>query len=408
MAQELSVVPGLKSAAASLQSLGLEFAVADDLLKRNGVTRLVNLTGLDTIDVPVWSCVRPNSRSLAVSFGKGLTHGQAQASAMMEAMESAFAEDRQTLVNLFASVGELERQGINTVPLQALSRCRFHHVDREAQLGWVRGTSLKTREEVLAPFELIGLDYTKSALSAAFRMSTIGLGAGRTWQDAVCHAILELIEHDAVAILELIPALADALPAERYRPGFSERLDEALELFKPAGIEPIFRSVSSQIGIPVAMCSIPRLSAMGPDRTCAGFAARESLEDAALAALLEAAQVRMTIIAGARDDLKWSDYQQAGHFFDPAPALVPSADNSPLFGVAREKPPTKLTLQEILRRLGQAGIDNLYAFPLTRAGDPIHVVRVLAEGLDVADQDSGMNLGQSALSTLLKLSFAVQ
>lgn len=406
----LSAVPGLTSATTALEHLGLEFTVANELLSRTGVTRLVNLTGLDTINVPVWSCVRPQSRSLAVSFGKGSRDIQAQTSAMMEAMESAFAEDRQTLVSLLASVGELEREGVKTVPLLTLSRCRFENLDRGVQLGWVRGTSLKTCDQVLAPFELVGLDYTKEkdALSAAFRMSTIGLGAGRTWEGAVCHALMELIEHDAVAILELMPALADALPAERYRTGFSEKLDQALELFKSAGIEPIFRAVSDQLGLPVVMCSIPRFSGMGTDQICAGFAARHSIEDASLAALLEAAQMRMTMIAGAREDLQWSDYRQVRHSDRPATYLAPSPDTSSLFAAAPYETPPKLTSQEILQRLGEAGIHDVYAFPLTRPDDPIHVVRVLAEGLDVADQDSATNLGPRAISTLLKLSFAAR
>jgi ribosomal protein S12 methylthiotransferase accessory factor len=371
---------------------------------------LVDLTGLDVINVPVWSCVRPRSRSLAVSFGKGSSDSQAQASAIMEAMESAFAEDRRKLVSVSASLSELERERITTVPLQTLSRCRFENVDRGVRSGWVRGASLNNGEEVLSPFELVGLDYTqeKGALSAAFRMSTIGLGADRTWEGAVCHALMELIEHDAVAILELVPALADALPAERYRPGFSESLDEALELFKPAGIEPIFRVVSDQFGLPVVMCSIPRFSGMGTDQICAGFAARQTVEDAALAALLEAAQVRMTMIAGAREDLQWSDYRQVRHSDRPTLSAAPSPDISSLFAAAPNQSPPKLTSQEILRRLGEAGIHNVYAFPLTRPDDPIHVVRVLAEGLDVADRDSATNLGQRAISTLLKLSFAAR
>jgi ribosomal protein S12 methylthiotransferase accessory factor len=404
-----AIIPGLNSATECLQNLELELAVANDLLTRYGVTRLANLTGLDAIDVPVWSCARPRSRSLAVSFGKGLTDSQAQASAIMESMESSFAEDRDAIVSLSASVDELEAAGVETVPLRRLSRCRFEDVDRSARLGWVRGVSLNTASTVFAPFELVGLDYTNAGGSpAAYRMSSIGLGAGKTWEGAVGHALLELIEHDAVAILELMPALAEALPAESYRPGFSDRLDEAVELFEAGGIDPIFRAVSSQLGFPVVMCSIPRFPSAGTERgkICAGFASRQSVEEAALAALLEAAQVRMTMIAGAREDLQWSDYQQVRHLDPRAPASTPPGGTSTLFVASPDEPRTNLGLQETLQRLGRAGIHNVYAFALNRPGDPIHVVRVLAEGLDVADPESGMNLGQRAISILLNLATA--
>jgi ribosomal protein S12 methylthiotransferase accessory factor len=40
-----------------------------------GITRLANVTGLDVIGIPVYMAVRQNSRSIAVSQGKGLDRG---------------------------------------------------------------------------------------------------------------------------------------------------------------------------------------------------------------------------------------------------------------------------------------------------------------------------------------------
>ena len=57
-----------------------------------GITRVANITGLDCIGIPVVMVCRPNSRSLAVAQGKGLTLDAAKASAMMEAVEGYHAE----------------------------------------------------------------------------------------------------------------------------------------------------------------------------------------------------------------------------------------------------------------------------------------------------------------------------
>jgi YcaO-like protein with predicted kinase domain len=38
-----------------------------------GITRIANVTGLDRIGIPVVMVCRPNSRSVSVSQGKGLT-----------------------------------------------------------------------------------------------------------------------------------------------------------------------------------------------------------------------------------------------------------------------------------------------------------------------------------------------
>src|SRR5713226_979938 len=60
---------------------------------RMGITRLGNITGLDRIGIPVAVAVRPNSRSVSVSQGKGLDLPQAMASALMEACEGFHAEE---------------------------------------------------------------------------------------------------------------------------------------------------------------------------------------------------------------------------------------------------------------------------------------------------------------------------
>src|SRR5579863_2002665 len=59
---------------------------------RMGITRLGNVTGLDRIGIPVAIAVRPNSRSVSVSQGKGLDLPQAMASALMESCEGFHAE----------------------------------------------------------------------------------------------------------------------------------------------------------------------------------------------------------------------------------------------------------------------------------------------------------------------------
>src|SRR5262249_53998730 len=62
-------------------------------LARMGITRLGNITGLARIGIPVAMAVRPNSRSVSVSQGKGLDLPQAMVSAAMEACEGFHAEE---------------------------------------------------------------------------------------------------------------------------------------------------------------------------------------------------------------------------------------------------------------------------------------------------------------------------
>ena len=57
-----------------------------------GITRIANVTGLDRIGIPVVMVCRPNSRSIAVSQGKGVTLDAAKASGLMESIEAWHAE----------------------------------------------------------------------------------------------------------------------------------------------------------------------------------------------------------------------------------------------------------------------------------------------------------------------------
>src|SRR3954452_18760347 len=62
------------------------------LMPRLGITRLANITGLDTVGIPVYVAIRPNARSLSTSQGKGLDADSAQASALMESIETWHGE----------------------------------------------------------------------------------------------------------------------------------------------------------------------------------------------------------------------------------------------------------------------------------------------------------------------------
>lgn len=64
-------------------------------MPRMGITRLANVTGLDSIGLPVYTAIRPNSRSLATSQGKGFDADSAKASARMESIETWHAEQIQ-------------------------------------------------------------------------------------------------------------------------------------------------------------------------------------------------------------------------------------------------------------------------------------------------------------------------
>ena len=67
------------------RSIEETISIVTSLSKEIGLTRLVDITGLDNIGIPVYASVRPNAKLLQSNSGKGLTHKHAQCSALMEA-----------------------------------------------------------------------------------------------------------------------------------------------------------------------------------------------------------------------------------------------------------------------------------------------------------------------------------
>src|SRR2546425_9776725 len=61
-------------------------------LRAAGITRIANVTGMDTIGIPTVMVTRPNARSLSVSQGKGVDLQAAKASGIMESIEQWHAE----------------------------------------------------------------------------------------------------------------------------------------------------------------------------------------------------------------------------------------------------------------------------------------------------------------------------
>ena len=56
--------------------------------KKFGITRVANVTGLDHVGIPIYSAIRPNSKTIVSSAGKGLTDKESLISAVMESIET--------------------------------------------------------------------------------------------------------------------------------------------------------------------------------------------------------------------------------------------------------------------------------------------------------------------------------
>lgn len=276
------------------------------ILERFQITRLANVTGLDRIGIPVYQAIRPNGRSLAVAQGKGLDAVSAKVSALMESLETWHAEHARCPVRL-ESYRALSREARVANPLRLpLSRTTCYHPD--TLLPWTAGRDVVSGEAVFVPFEIVHANYTIPRVpgSGAFSPSTSGLGAGNHIAEAVLHGVCELIERDAETLWHL--GGEKTLGRTRLDPGSinAPAARWLIDKFADAEMEVLIWDVTSDVGVAAFAAYLfdPESDAhLNPYPLAQGSGCHPDRGIALCRALTEAAQARLTLIAGSRDDM---------------------------------------------------------------------------------------------------------
>ncbi|MEM7745768.1 MAG: YcaO-like family protein [Pseudomonadota bacterium] len=277
------------------------------LLPVFGITRLANLTGLDRIGIPVFQACRPNARSLSVYQGKGATPQAARVSAAMEAIETHCAE-HVDLPLKFASVEEL-RFTHRLIDLHGLPLSDPAGLYPHEPFLWIEGADLMDGSRRWLPFELVHANYAlpEPPHSGALAATTNGLASGNTRDEALLHALLEVVERDAETLWKLGPHAygdATAIAPEDITDPHCRAL---LARFAAAEIDVAIWETTSDTGIPcfAALIDDARGETGAPEF---GAGAHLAPEVALSRALTEAAQARLTYIAGAREDIGAEDF----------------------------------------------------------------------------------------------------
>ena len=359
----------------------------EPLLPAFGITRLANITGLDRVGIPVYMACRPNSRSLAVFQGKGMEPAAAKASAAMEAIETFHAESIDLPLKL-ASHEEL-RYTHAVVDVARLPFSREGLFDPLRPILWIEGEDLASGIAKWLPFELVHANYTlpPPTGSGSFPATTNGLASGNHFLEALCHALYEVIERDAVTLWKLAGE-----DRQRARSVDSASVDdpacrELLAQFAAAGIDVVVWDVTSDVGVAAYLCLVAGSDeATGAPEFGAGC---HLCRGVALArALTEAAQARTTYIAGSRDDITAAHYAPGTRRRRHTTAREIVEEHRPRLSF--EDSPTldsdsfERDLEAILSALAGAGIEEVLAVDLTKPSLRIPVVRVVVPGLEAA------------------------
>ena len=361
----------------------------ENLAKRIGVSRLADVTGLDHVGLPVVAAIRPLSRNLTVTFGKGLTPQNARISAVMEAAELYFSE-RPPCPVVTATFGKLARgTAIDPARLEQIEPC---DVSRW-RFNWVPGKILGTNRPVLVPWEIVSMDYSVEARKEkrVLNFGATGLAADFVESRAVLHGLYEVIERDAHNLWNRASDDHRAQTLVDLRSVHSPDVLSLIDRIRSANLELLLWDMTSPTRVPCYLAEVFDLVSSTPTAYVQGAAADLSPCIAVRKAIAEALQVRLTYISGSRDDLEWNDY---GSRYDHAVANRNWVKNNvaALHKVAEPDEghlASEQALPEITRRLANKGCHTVIAVRLTGEDDPFTVVKVIVPSFsDVQDVKS--------------------
>ena len=394
---------------------------AKPLAERYGVTRVSDITGLDRVRIPVFSAIVPRSGDfISVYSGKGGRREDALAGAYMEAVE------RQTVLRatppmIAASAAVLRKEARIVEPADIVTALATRwHDDREYR--WIEGIDLIGQEPVWVPAAAAGYCWRTLPGGSPFRrITTHGMAAGNCFEEAVAQALCEIVERDAWTLAELSNywwprALAehrlgrdpvnDFLDDFERSPcidftGIGGGLENIMRRFHRAGLLPVVRDISSDLGIPVVVAAVADDDVPGFPQAHMGVGAHPELRVAAVRALTEAAQSRCGDIQAVREDIAPAEGNgdAAGIAVHTRRAksidrrrwlLTPSSRMRSWREITqRQNPDILADIELILSRLRDAGIRQVVVVDFSPPDSGLYVVRVIAPGAEMWIADHG-------------------
>ena len=385
--------------------------------KKIGVTRLADITDMDVLRIPNYSAVVPGTEDyIWVYSGKGPTKRHAMASALMESIERYSSLPSGWLGKFVrSSYSELSKTHKVLHPDKIVEPMRFvYHTNM--MMDWLPGHDLVSGEEIMVPASIALFRYTPPppAINPFSYFHTNGLASGNVMEEAVCHALCEVIERDAMSLADLrasaIPfhilrTIVHSLNAAAFSvsPILSDRfvddpsifpdvdieeinfepVKSLVEKFRQAGISLMVKDITSDIGIPTFNASSVEWISHDYGYLAEGHGTHPDARIALLRAITEVSQTRAANIQGARDDLrkikyndKNTDDRRAWQFLRSTKKIkfseVPTFFNEDILD----------DINLILYRLKNVGLNQVIIVDLTNQDIGIPVVRAIVPGLE--------------------------
>ena len=248
-----------------------------------------DITSMDRLAIPVFLACGHDDRSGATfTFkGKGASPIEAQVSAMMEALErycSAFDESRV----LVAPESALDSPYVVPHSLVLPNPMMYHD---GMSIAWTRSYDLLGQQDTYVPSNAVFHPFPQN-YGWLFRSNTNGLAAGNCIEEAILHALCEVVERDAWSLAEVVPNY----PPQVEYDGKNSTVISLLDHFRDNEVDVSVTDITSDLGIPTFVAAADDKKTRDPTLLTVGVGSHLNPDVALIRALTEVAQSRLTQI----------------------------------------------------------------------------------------------------------------
>jgi thioglycine synthase len=380
---------------------------------------------MDKLFIPNYSIFLPGTQdSIWVYSGKGTTKMQAKASGLMESIERFCSlPSKYSYDYIHGTHLELSKTYTKVLhPGEVVEPVLSTYDEKSSNMDYVHGYDLQNNEEVLVPAQLAFSKFTsKPPSSYAFLYShTNGLASGNVMEEAICHALCEVIERDAVSIADLC---SSSIPYTIFKKTEHSKLSEdefiddssifqevdiseiieeyeplkfLVKRFNDVGLPLLIKDITQKdIGVPSFVASSVESISSNYGYYAKGYGTHLDARIALIRAITELSQTRAGNIQGARDDLRKIQYNENDEIHKRKWEFMRTSSSSVLYGIPNINQPTPFSeiksnvkedilddIKHILNGLKNAGLKRAIIVDLTHPDVGIPVVRAIVPGLE--------------------------
>jgi ribosomal protein S12 methylthiotransferase accessory factor len=387
------------------------------LVKEIGITRIADITDMDRLRIPNYSAVLPGTEDyIWVYSGKGPTKNHAKASVIMESIErySSLPANYEGKI-LRGKYKELSKS-YNVLKYDEVVEPISFQLNDEMNMDYCIGYDLINQTDILVPSPLAIFRYTPSppSINPYSFFHTNGLASGNVMEEAICHALCEVIERDAVSIAEFSSSafqyhLLKTIENEFLRKGVRLKsldsknfiddnaiysdidlnglgyspVERIVREFNKCHISLTVKDITTEIGIPTFIASSVEWVNHDYGYLVEGHGTHPDSRIALMRAITEVSQSRAANIQGSRDDLRKMKYDPQNSDENRSWQFMASPNKKAFTEVNSFFHEDILDdIKLILGNLKDKGFKNAIVVNLTNSRLQVPVVRIIVPGLE--------------------------